>query len=284
MSLARALHRAGHSEGTLLLEEKHEGVVIVEMGAGRISGIRRIRGEPEEMAAWVSAAGESAGKLYLRPLNGNRGWRPASPLPQGTAGELPSIDGIAPPYLAAYGVAVGIGGDLSEALLPTDHSRRILRRRMRRVMASALACTLSLILALAALDGFRGRSLRKLDGEISQLRGRAEGALALDRQAGDLSRQASAVAIIEAERIDMAGALAALTRRLPAGAHLQSLRGGGADWQIDGYAREAAPLVARLEEDPSFEGVHFLTASSRTRLNEKVYESFSIAFRLVPAP
>ena len=87
-----------------------------------------------------------------------------------------------------------------------------------------------------------------------------------------------------AERLDPVAALAALTRRLGPGAHLTVLRSSGPDWQIEGYAREAAPLVARLEEDPLFEEVHFLSATSRTRLNGRVYESFSIALRLVPAP
>jgi Tfp pilus assembly protein PilN len=92
------------------------------------------------------------------------------------------------------------------------------------------------------------------------------------------------VAAIQAERMDPLAALAALTRRLPPEAYISALRTTGKDWQIDGYAREAAPLVARLEDDPRFEGVHFLSATSRTRMNGILYESFSIALRLVPAP
>lgn len=91
------------------------------------------------------------------------------------------------------------------------------------------------------------------------------------------------VAAMGTGRPDPVAAFAALTRRLPPGAYLTALRASGSDWQIDGYAREAAPLVPRLEEDPLFSDVHFLTATSRTRLNRQVYESFSIALRLVPA-
>jgi hypothetical protein len=39
-----------------------------------------------------------------------------------------------------------------------------------------------------------------------------------------------------------------------------------------------------LEDDPLFEAVHFLSATSRARLNGKIYESFSIAFRVDSAP
>jgi Tfp pilus assembly protein PilN len=108
--------------------------------------------------------------------------------------------------------------------------------------------------------------------------------LTLSRQSDALGREARAVAAIEGERLDQVAALMALTRRLPSGAYLSALRSTGRDWQIDGYAREAAPLVARLEDDPWFEDVHFLTATSRTLIDGKVYESFSIALHLVPAP
>ncbi|HEY0350503.1 MAG TPA: PilN domain-containing protein, partial [Gemmatimonadales bacterium] len=103
-------------------------------------------------------------------------------------------------------------------------------------------------------------------------------------QADALGTEARAVAAIDAARVDPIGALAALTQRLPPATYISALRGTGREWQLDGYAREAAPLVGRLEEDPWFENVHFLSATSRTRMNGTLYESFSIALRLVPAP
>jgi Tfp pilus assembly protein PilN len=169
-------------------------------------------------------------------------------------------------------------------MLPPDLSRRILGRRRRSVVLSAIACALAFAFALFSLDGYRSRTLRKLDSEISRVRERAEGALALERKADVLSREARAMAAMGADRLDLVGAIAALTRRLPAGAHLLALRSTGRDWQIDGYARESAPLVARLEEDPLFENVRFLTATSRSQVDGKAYESFSIALHLVPAP
>lgn len=284
VSLARALARVNPGEATILMEEQDEGVGIAEVGAGRVRRVRRIRRDPAELAAAVAATGAKPGPIYLRSLNGNRGWHPAPGVEMESAGELPAVAGVGASHLAAYGAAVGLGGDLDEALLPADLTRRIVRRRRRALLLGLGACLLALVFALLSLEGFRSRTLRKLDAEIAGVRARAEGALALERQADALNREARAVSTIEAERGDPAAALAALTRRLPRGAHLLVLRASGPDWQIEGYAREAAPLVRLLEEDPWFEDVHFLSATSRTRLNGAVHESFSIALRVVPAP
>jgi len=284
VSLARALGRVDPAETTILMEEKDANVGMVEVGAGRVRRVRRIGNDPAELARAVADTGEGVRQMYLRPLNGDRGWHPAGSAGADGAGELPSVAGVAPPYLAAYGAALGLGGELDEALLPADFYRRIAGRRRRSVALAAVACVLALSFALFSLDGFRSRTLRKLDAAIARVQQPAEQVLALKRQADTLTREARGVAGIEAQRLDPVAGLGALTRRLPPRAHLTALRSSGPDWQIDGYAPEAAPLVARLEEDSLFEDVHFLSATSRTRLNGQVYESFSIALRLVSAP
>ncbi|MEO6055412.1 MAG: PilN domain-containing protein [Gemmatimonadales bacterium] len=284
VSLARVLGRTAPGAATLALEEKDAGVGLVEVGSGKVRRVRRIRNDPEEVRSAVTAAGANGGRLYLRPLNGNRDWRPGPDPGTNVGVELPPVAGLASTHLAAYGAALGLGGDLSEALLPPDLAARIRRRRARALAGSVAACAAALAFSLLALDGYRGRTLAKLDTRIAAVRAHAEGVLALERQADALAREEQAVATIQTERLDPTEALAALTRRLPAGSYILALRGSGREWQIDGYAREAAPLVPRLEEDPRFEDVHFLGATSRTRLNGTVYESFSIALRLVPAP
>ena len=284
VSLARALGRADSEEITILMEANDESVGILEIGAGRLRRIRRIGSDSAELAAAVAATAEGTSQVYFRPLNGNKGWHPGGGVGATSGRELPSVAGVPPSHLAAYGAALGLGGELDEALLPADLARRIGGRRRRSLAAGALASMFALAFAIFSLDGFRSRTLSKLDAEIEQVREPAEDVLALERQADALSREARGVAGIEAERLDPVAALGALTRRLPPGAHLTALRSTGPDWQIDGFAREAAPLVARLEEDPLFQEVHFLSATSRTRLNGQVYESFSIALRLVPAP
>jgi hypothetical protein len=59
---------------------------------------------------------------------------------------------------------------------------------------------------------------------------------------------------------------------------------GGAEWQISGFAPDASSLVPLLEQAAEFEGVHFLTAITNVRQGDKSHESFSLAFRVVPAP
>lgn len=282
VSLARALGKVNSGDATILLQERNDEVGIAEVGAGRVRRVRRTS-DPAELAAAIAAAAEHPGQIYLRPLNGNRHWRPAG---EGTVGvgELPSVDGLAPSHLAAYGATLGFGTKLDEALLPADLARRIVRRRRRSVVLGAVACAVAFLFAMLSLDGFRSRTLDKLDAEIAGVRAPAESLLALVRQSQALEGEARAVAAIEVERLDPVAALVALTHRLPPGTHLSALRSSGRDWQFDGYSREAAPLVARLEEDPAFEEVHFLSATSRTRIDGVIYESFSIALRLVPTP
>ena len=281
VSLARALGKVDSGEATVLLEEKSEGVGIAEIGAGRLRSVRRTS-DPSEVTSAVAGTAEPGRQIYCRPLNGNADW-----LPLGAAtgaGELPSVAGVAPSHLAAYGAVLGIGKELEEALLPADLARRITGRRRRSLIFGGLACVLALVFALVSLDAFRSRTLSKLEAESGRLRQPAERTLTSQQQADALGQEARSVAAMEAERMDPVTALAALTRRLPPGAHITALRATGRDWQIDGVAREAAPLVGRLEDDPWFDNVHFLSATSRTRMDGRLYESFSIAFRLVPAP
>jgi hypothetical protein len=76
----------------------------------------------------------------------------------------------------------------------------------------------------------------------------------------------------------------ALSRQLPAGAYLRGLRFAGADWQLEGYAPNAAQLIAGLGAAPGFKDVHFLSATNRAQIGDRTYESFALAFRYGPAP
>jgi Tfp pilus assembly protein PilN len=281
VSLARIVGKVDSGDVMILMQGNDQGVGIAEIGAGRVRRIRRTS-DPSELATAVAETAKMTRQIYLRPLNGNAAWHPLGAALD--VGELPSIAGVAPSHLAAYGAALGIGSGLDEALLPTELARRITRRRRRALSLGCTACVLALVFALLSLDEFRSRTLRRLEAESAPLHQPAERTLALQRQADILRQEAQSVAALKAERLDPLLALAALTRRLPPGAYLTALRATGRDWQIDGYAREAAPLVGRLEEDAWFDNVHFLTATSRTRMDGKLYESFSIALRLVPAP
>jgi general secretion pathway protein L len=163
-------------------------------------------------------------------------------------------------------------------------TRRVTARRRRSRILAGGATLLALAFALLSWDGYRARVLQRLELEAGRVRQPAERALAIQRNIDALDQEARLVGSIETKRMNPLPALAALTRLLPRDSYLTALRASGREWQIDGYARVAAPLVARLEDDPLFDQAHFLTATSRTRMNGTLYESFSIAFRLVPSP
>lgn len=140
VSLARALGRTTPQASTVLMEDKNEGVGIAEMEAGRVRRMRRVRRDPAELSAALASLSEANGEVYLRPLNGNPDWRPdGTP----TASEPPSVPGLRPSHLSAYGATLGLGGDLGEAMLTPDLSRRIVGRRRRSVVLAAIACALA---------------------------------------------------------------------------------------------------------------------------------------------
>ncbi len=127
------------------------------------------------------------------------------------------------------------------------------------------------------------RCSRELATELRELQTKAAPALALRNEIGILSRQTQAVAQVETERPDPLRVLLALSSRLPSGAHLRALRLTGAGWQMDGYAPQAASVIEALGGAPEFREVHFLSATNRAQVGDRTYESFSIAFRFVPA-
>jgi Tfp pilus assembly protein PilN len=148
---------------------------------------------------------------------------------------------------------------------------------------AALACMAALVFALTSADAWRARTVRQLAAEVRDLQAKAVPALALRNEIGILSRQTRAVAELESERPDPLRVLLALLGRLPPGAYLQSLRLTGAGWQIDGYAPQAASVIEALGGAPEFHEVRFISATNRAQIGDRAYESFSVAFRFVPA-
>ena len=288
VALARALTKASIRDAVVLSHGHGTDIGVVELQDGRVSRVRRVHGEPAELAALVSANTASDAvaprPTYVRSLNGDRAESLASLVPQLTLEALPPVAGVAAPYLAAYGAALGVGCDLGEALVAPELARRITRRRLRGVAVAAAACLATLLFAVASLDAYRARTLRELNAAIASLREPAAAVQVVQGEAASLAREARAVATLEAERSDPLRVLLALSERLPRDAHIQSIQGNGLEWQIDGYAKDAARLVPLLEAHPNLKGVHFLTATSRARLNDGIYDSFSLAFHYVPTP
>jgi Tfp pilus assembly protein PilN len=140
------------------------------------------------------------------------------------------------------------------------------------------------VFVLTALIAWQGRSAAQIENRTRALSDRATAAMGLQSQMVTLNGQARAIARIATDRADPLAVLLALAKQLPPGAYIRALRTSGGEWQIDGYARQAAQLIQVLGAAPEFRGVHFLSATNRVQVGERSYESFSLAFRFVPTP
>jgi hypothetical protein len=167
-------------------------------------------------------------------------------------------------------------------LLPDALVERLQRRRLGRLLQVAAACALSLGAALWAVDASRERTLQRVREESLSLAPAAGPATALLEQLAALDRERLALAELGRGRSDPLFVLTALTERLPGEAVVLSFRGQGEEWQIEGTAADAAAIVPLLDADPRFRDVRFLSASARFREGERTYETFSIAFNVVP--
>jgi Tfp pilus assembly protein PilN len=284
LALARALGERRVTDAVVLLDGG-SGVGLIEIRAGQVTLVRRLYGELPEAAAALGENGEGpATSIAVIPWNEERVAALAARLPSSRLAPLPSVGDLSPPFLSAYGAALGIERPLVGALMPDELRAGIRRRRRTQLWVAGLAAVVAVIFALTSMIERRDRSARQIDAAIRALSDRAAQAMTLQTQLETLNRQAGAIVRAGAERPDPLSALLALSKRLPAGAYLRSMRAGGAEWQIDGYATQAAQLIQVLGAAPEFRGVHFLSATNRVQVGTRSYETFSLAFRFVPTP
>jgi hypothetical protein len=246
-SLARELARAGaHGSFAVAAGANEHG--LVEVQEGRLRSARRI------------------------PLGTNA--------PE--ARPLQSHGGVPADFLPALGAARGVAGSLDEMLLPEAHAGRIRTRRLQRALLTAAMCILAFGVALWALDRSRERTLARIADELSVIEPRAQRSVDLRDRLAAIDRESATIGELARRRADPLRVLAGLSERMPAGATVLGVRANGDEWQIDGTARDAAAIIPLLDSDTRFEGVHFLSATSRFREGSRTYETFSIAFRVRP--
>ena len=284
VSLARALAGSQLDQATVLLQDQESRIGIVEVRRGEVGRVQRVGAAAGEVAAAMSEDGRSPPVVYATSVNGDAVGHLASALRPTQVQLLPAPAGMSAAHLPAYGAALGVGRDLGGTLLPAELARRITRRRLAELALAVLGCVAAVAFSISSLDSWRARVLEEAERRVADLRTRTAPVLALQGRAEALARTARGVAAIERGRTDPGRVLLALSERLPRDAYLQAARGTGADWQIDGFARDAARLVPLLEEDPRFENVRFLSATNRLRSGSATYESFSIALHFVAAP
>ena len=285
VALARALAGAPLADAVILLDSGDDGIGLVEIRGGRVTRARRLFGDIAAAATALAADGGPA-TLYVSPWNEERVRALAALLPDATLRPLPAVANLAAPFLPAYGAALAIGSepDFAGTLIPPDLARGIRARHRRELGLAAATAAVALVFALTSIDSWRARATRRLDADLQVLRERAAPALAVETQLEAMARQTRAIRQIDLERPDPLRLLRALSRQLPAGAVVRGLRSTGGEWQVDGYAPNAARLLAALGATPEFKEVHFLSATNRAQLGDRTYESFSLAFRFVPAP
>lgn len=284
VALARALAGSRVDRAIVLLQDQENRIGIVEVRRGQVGRVQRVGSAAAEVAAAMTEDGQSPPIVYATSVNGDAVGHLATSLRPTQVELLPAPPGMSAAHLPAYGAALGIGRDLGGTLLPTELGRRITRRRRAELALAVLACVAAVTFAVSSLDAWRARVLVEAERRVADLRTRTAPVLALQGRAEALARTARAVAAIERGRTDPGRVLIALSERLPRDAYLQAARGIGADWQIDGFARDAASLVPLLEDDPRFEHVRFLSATNRLRSGSATHESFSIALHFVAAP
>ncbi len=289
VAVARAIGRARTETALVLRDGSGDGVEALRLGEGRLLWARRLYGALPEAAESLgraldlAAESEPVGAVYLIPWDDDAGRELAARLPSGDVRPAPGLPELDTAYLAAYGAARDAGRGWRESLLVPDLERRIVRRQRTRLATAAVICAAATLFALFSLEAYRSRAESMLEGHIAELRSRAAPALTLQERARALSERSQAVSEIEAARPDLLRALLELSERLPEGAWIRSIRAAGDDWEIDGYARDAAALIPLFENDPRFEDVRFRSATSRAQIGSETYENFSLALRVVRA-
>ena len=282
MALARALGKVGVLDAVVALDDRERGTGVIDLRAGAVNGVRRLYGGAPEVATVF--AGGMERRRYLSPWAEDRAAALAEPLPGMTLAPLPDAGVVPEAFLTAYGAALSHGGGLDETLLPDEQRQKIVARRRRGFGVAALAAAASAAFLLVSLDAWRARAAERLAGDVAALEASAEPALALQGQLAMLDRRALGVAGVSAGRLDPLETLLVVTRHLPAGAYLRSLRFAGGEWQVEGFAPRAAQVTQALGSAPELGGVRVLAATNRARTGGGTNESFALAFRLVQRP
>lgn len=285
VAFARAIARGGAGRAVLLrVLAEGRGVEITAIDGALVMDARRLYGSVEVATRDLGRRNGQLPRIHLVPWTEEV----ARPLRERLANvavePVPAVHGIPATHLAAYGALLANPEEDVGTLAPRSQRRRNAARRRRRRLTAVAACAAALVFLVGSVDASRSRGLERLDAELAGLGARAGPLLALTREADALTHEARSLATIERERIDALQVLLALTARLPTDAYVRSLRGTGTDWQITGYARDAARLIPRFEADARFENVRFLAATTRVRRGDETYEDFSLALRVVPAP
>jgi hypothetical protein len=259
-------------------------VTLIEIAGGAVTAVRRLYGTLADAAGVLASREQVPGAVYLEPWDESRAGLLTSQLTGIRVLPVPSVRGVPAPFLPAYGTAVGVGQPAPSDLRSDELSSRARTRRRREIVTAATVCASAALFLAASADAWRQRAVDRVAADAALLRRRAAPATALQAELSALTAQSRAVGSIERDRPDPPNVLLALSERLPRPAYIRALRLTAAGWQIDGFAPQAAAVTQALGAAPEFHDVRFLSATNRSQIGDRTYESFSIAFRFAPPP
>lgn len=285
IALARFLARSGTVEAIAVIahpDDRECAVVAVEQG--RVSGVRRILNRPGEISATVRAMQAVARPVFLYPWRDDLAAALADELGDAALRRVPAPAQSTEPFACAMGAALGVDSGPEATFLSPALARRHESRRRWRAAGAATALIAACVLAFTSYGAYRARVLTTLDARITERRGAAAEVQDLQEALAGLQREIGTLDRVETGRADPLAVLLALTRTLPEDAHIRAIHNAGDQWELDGYARDAARLIPVLEESNAFGEVRFRTATTRARVGNENYETFSLALRYLPAP
>jgi len=288
VALARALFHSGVHGPATVVRGDGDSPQVLEIEEGRLRTARR----PYATAAVSSGALEPdamdprspAPAVFLEAPSDALAHFAAARWGEAEARPLDEVGELEPAYLTALGAALEPESGWRHSLYTPEMERAHKWREVRRNALALVALIAALVFTTLSIDGRRERALERLESRTVELAQQATEARALQGRTEFLRAGALAVAAIEEERPRPLDGLLELTRRLPPDAWIESIRATTGEWQIEGYAPDAAALVPLFEDDPRFEDVRSVSGTSRTRLNGTTYENCSLVRRRVRAP
>ncbi len=183
-------------------------------------------------------------------------------------------------FAAAEAVARGVHDPLIGTLMRPIERRAVTSRRWRGVAVAAVAAVAGIVFCGAAWDQSRDRYLTALESVAAQRMEEVVPALEAQQRVALAQQEVALLTARVSEHSRVAVSLAAISSLLPRDVVVLNARASGADWQIDGTARDAAALVPLFDQDPRFDNVRTLAASTRFRDGNRTRESFSIALHV----
>lgn len=283
VSLARVCAATGVPTGTVIAVGSAGHAACIRFVNGRVTSVRRVRGSAAEAAALL--ASDSPAQLHLTPWSDDGANAVRAVLPTTDVRPMPPAEGLTPDFAGAHGTALGVGGGDEDGLVPPALAHRLARRQRNRSVGAVAAAAAACVFALVSLDASRNRAAERVDAELARLRTETADIVALQSEALRLEAEVRALDTIAAARPNPLAVLLEISRRLPSDAYLRGFGGAAADeWELDGYARNAAGLIPTLEASPGLADVRFRAATMRLRIGNQDYESFALALRRVPAP